>query len=191
MLVNLLSWRERARVASRRAFFGIVFAVFGLVVAASVLTAWKLAEQAATERQRGAVLARQVAALDARLAAQAAVRREGDEQRNRATALQQLLGSRRLLAATLDELAQTLVAGAHYTSIAGRDGWITATGMAAANANVTELMRQLQESAWFSKHALRHVGAVADAAYGANAAAFELSFLAATPAARAAGPEVD
>lgn len=191
MLVNLLPWRERARVARRRAFFGAVFAVFGLVVAASVLTASAVAEQAATERQRGAALARQIAALDARLAEQAAVRREGDEQRTRASALQELLGSRRLLAATLDELAQTLVAGAHYTSIAGRDGWVTATGVAVANANVTELLRELQESAWFSKPALRHVGAVADAAYGANAAAFELSFLAAAPAAPAAGEEVD
>lgn len=189
MLVNLLPWRERARVAHRQAFFGTVLAVSGLVVAASVLTASALAEQAATERQRGAALARQVAALDARLAEQAAVRREGDEQRNRALALRQLLGSRRLLAATLDELAQTLVAGAHYTSIVGREGWITATGVAAANANVTELMRQLQESAWFSKPALRHVGAVADAAYGADAAAFELSFLAA--AAPAASREGD
>lgn len=187
MLVNLLPWRERARAARRRAFFAALCAAFGLVVAASALIGWQLNEHVVAERQRGNALADRIAALDARLAEQAAVRREGDELRHRATALQRRLGSRRLLAATLDELAQTLVAGVHYTSIASRDGWITATGVAVANANVTELMRELQGSAWFSKHALRHVGAVADVAYGDNAAAFELSFLAAAPATVAGG----
>lgn len=191
MAVNLLPWREQARAARRRTFFGTVFAAFVAVVAVNTLIAWELTDRAATERQRGNALTRQIAALDARLADQAATRREGDELRDRALALQQHLASRRLLAATLDELAQTLVAGAHYTSIAGRDGVITATGVAVANANVTELMRQLQGSAWFSKPALRHVGAVADAAYGDNAATFELSFLAATPAPAAARREVE
>lgn len=191
MLVNLLPWRERARALRRRAFFGAVFAAFGVVVAANTLIAWDLTKRTAAERQRGDALAQEVAALDARLAVQAATRREGDELRDRALALQRRLANRRLLAATLDELAQTLVAGAHYTSIAGRDGAITATGVAVANANVTELMRQLQGSVWFSNPALRHVGAVADAAYGDNAATFELSFLAATPVPAAARREVE
>lgn len=191
MLVNLLPWRERARALRRRAFLGALFSVFGVVVAANTLIAWELTERAAAERQRGDALAQEVAALDARLADQAATRREGDELRDRALALQQRLANRRLLAATLDELAQTLVAGVHYTSIAGRDGAITATGVAVANTNVTDLIRQLQGSAWFAKPALRHVGAVADAAYGDNAATFELSFLAAAPTPAAASSEVE
>ena len=191
MLVNLLPWRERARALRRRIFFGTVFAVFGVVIAVNTLVAWELTERAAAERQRGDALTRQVTALDARLADQAAARREGHELRDRALALRKHLASRRLLAATLDELAQTLAAGTHYTSIGGRDGVITATGVAVANTNVTELIRGLQGSAWFSKPALRHVGAVADAAYGDNAATFELSFLAAAPTPAAASSEVE
>lgn len=178
--VNLLPWRERRRAARRRVFFASLAGTFATAVALVFLAGWRIDAQTSGERQRGAALASEAAALEARIAAQETLLGEGAELDARAAALQGLAAGRPLLAATLDELARSLVAGVHYTSIVGQDGRVTATGIGAGNSQVAELMRRLNRSRWFSGQALEHIAAV-DAGYGDAATAFEIAFRAQPP----------
>lgn len=178
-LVNLLPWRERRRTIRRRAFFGSLAATVATAAGLVALAGWRINEQTAQERRQSHAVADRVAALDVRIAAQEALLGERDELAALAEALEDLGAERPLLAATLDELAQSLVAGVHYTSIVRRDGRIAATGIGAANMHVAHLMRRLKSSPWFREQALGHIAA-ADG-YGDAAAAFELAFRATPP----------
>lgn len=179
-VVNLLSWRERQRARRRQAFFASLAGTFAAAVALVVLAGWRIDAQTSRERQRGDALASEAAAFETRIAAQETLLGERNELVARAAALQALAADRPLLAATLDELARSAVAGVHYTAIVGRDGRVTATGIGAGNSHVAELMRRLTRSEWFSEQALEHIAAV-DAGYGDGAAAFELAFRTSPP----------
>ena len=181
--VNLLPWRERERAARRRTFFVALAATVLAVCTATALASWQLADRAEQERQRHAELAQQSAALDADISDAQTLRQQHSELSARTQALGELWASRPLLAATLDELAQTMVVSVHYTSLDRQDDWITASGEAATNAAVTRLMRRLAESPWFSEVTLKHMGVAAVPAYGEQAAAFEIVLRVAPPAA--------
>ena len=178
--VNLLPWRERQRARRRQAFFASLAGTFAAAVALVVLAGWRIDAQTSRERQRGDALASEAAAFETRIAAQETLLGERNELAARTAALQALAAERPLLAATLDELARSAVAGVHYTAIVGRDGRVTATGIGAGNGHVAELMRRLTRSEWFSEQALEHIAAV-DAGYGDGAAAFELAFRTSPP----------
>lgn len=178
--VNLLPWRERRRSARRRLFFANLAGTFAIAMALVLLAGWRIDAQTHRERQRADALASEAAAFEARIAAQQTLLGESAELGVRAVALEALAAERPLLAGTLDELARSLAAGVHYTSIVRRDGWVTATGIGAGNGQVAELMRRLARSEWFSAQTLEHIAAV-DAGYGDEAAAFELAFRARPP----------
>ena len=181
--VNLLPWRERERTARRHAFFAAIAAALLAMCTVTALASWQLADRTARERQRHAELAQQAAALDAGIAAAQTLQQQRSELAARTQALGEIWAARPLLAATLDELARTMVVSAHYTSLARQDDWITASGEAATNAAVTHLMRQLAESPWFSEVTLKHMGVAAAPAYGEQAAAFEILLRVAPPTA--------
>ena len=181
--VNLLPWRERERAARRHTFLVALAAALLAMCTATALASWQLADRTAHERQRHAELGQQATALDAGIAETQTLQQQRSELTARTQALGEIWAARPLLAATLDELAQTMVVSAHYTSIARRDDWITASGEAATNAAVTHLMRQLAESPWFSEVTLKHMGVAAAPAYGEQAAAFEIVLRVAPPAA--------
>ena len=175
--VNLLPWRQQRRQREQRVFAAQLAASFAAAAFVVALPGFYLGAQIDRQEQRNRLLTDQVARLDGDIAEIAAVRARLEEIDHRIGALAGLWTERSATVEILDELAQTMVPGAHYTDLTRRGDTLAAKGVAASNVRVSGLMRNLRDSYRFSTPSLKSIGAEASEDYGREAATFALTFM--------------
>lgn len=179
--VNLLPWRQQQRQREQRVFAAQLAASFAAAVLLTAALGFHLDTQIDRQERRNRSLTEQMAALDGDIAQIDVVRRRQEDIDHRTQVLARLWHERSTSVDIFNELARTMVVGAHYTALTRRGDILAAQGAAASNDRVSSLMRNLDDSDRFATPNLQSISAQASADYGHDAAIFALRFVVDTP----------
>lgn len=185
--INLLPWREWEREQRKNEF--LVRMLLVVLVGAAIVFAvgWYLEKAIETQNQRNQFLQTKISALDTRIAEIKNLQQERQQLLDRMRVIQELQGNRPVIVHVFDELVRTLSKGVYYKSLKMEGNTINITGVAESNNRISSLMRNLNNSEWFSEPNLKGIKENADA--GAQASDFTLIVVQTNPNSSGEGEE--
>lgn len=161
--INLRPWREERAAAKQKEFVTNVAAsaLFGLALV--LLVGYYYDVQFDRQVARNDYLKSEIAKLDLKIEEIEDLKKQRERLLERLNAIQELQGNRPIIVRNFDELVRVLPDGLHYVSLerseAGFDGAgqassedaIKISGLVHQNEDVSELMRNLNDSIWFGE----------------------------------------
>lgn len=158
--INLLAWREQLREERKRDFL----VAMGVVVAIAAVLLF-LADRFENNRidnqvAQNGYLTGEIAALDLKLTEIRELREQKALLTARMAVIQELQGTRPLIVRLFDELVRTLPDGVYYNTISRTGSIIRIEGNAESDVRLTQLMRDLESSDWFSGAKLGQIDAI-------------------------------
>ena len=152
--INLLPWREELRKQKQREFgimAGSAVVVAGLIVLLSHLHVDGMINN---QNQRNAFLQNEIAVLNKRIGRIKELEAMKQDLLARMNVIQELQSSRPESVHLLDELVRTLPDGVYLNRFVQRDRGLTMDGAAQSNARVSDYMRNIDSSEWFTAPSL-------------------------------------
>lgn len=148
--INLLPWREELRRERQRQFINIAVGAAILMAGAIVLAHIRMSGIIEDQNTRNQFLTQTIAQVDREIKEIEDLEKEKDALLARMKIIQELQGSRSGIVHIFDELAKAIPENIYLikTSRAGTE--ISLEGVADSNDYVSELMRNLNSSAWFT-----------------------------------------
>ena len=148
--INLLPWREELRKQKQREF-GLM-AVGAVVIAGMVVLLSHLHVDGMIENQnqRNAFLQAEISELNKRIGRIQQLEKMKQDLLARMTVIQELQSSRPESVHLLDELVRTIPDGVYLNKFSQRDRGLTMEGAAQSNARVSDYMRNIDTSEWFT-----------------------------------------
>jgi type IV pilus assembly protein PilN len=153
--INLVPWREKRREQRKRDF--IMFLGAGAVATLLVMGLWHLINQSMIDNQidRNNLLRKEIQVVDAKLAE---IKRL-DETKQRLLArmelIQSLQESRPKAVRLMDDIVLMMPEGVVLSSIKQAGSNISIEGNAQSNAQISALMRNIEETEWLARPTLR------------------------------------
>lgn len=148
--INLLPWREELRKQKKQEFFtvlvGMVIVGALLVFLANSLIAGKISHQDG----RNQYLSTEIKNLDEKIKEIKSLQARRNQLVERMKVIQNLQGNRPVVVHLLDELTRTIPEGVYYTKATRTGNKLTLEGLAETNNKISKLMRNLDNSVWFS-----------------------------------------
>ncbi|MGB0466297.1 MAG: PilN domain-containing protein [Pontibacterium sp.] len=156
-LINLRPWREERNAAQQKQFITNLagVAVFAALIVFGVGYYFDL--QVERQQKRNQYLKTETAKLDALREEIKELRTLRERLLERLQAIHELQGNRPVIVRNFDELVRVLPDGVHYTSLTRAGEAISITGLAQDNLEVSNLMRNLEQSLWFGEPNLSQV----------------------------------
>jgi len=148
--INLLPWREELRKQKQQEF-GIT-AISSVVIAGLLvlLAHFHVDGMINDQNQRNAYLNSEISILNKRIGRIRELEAMKDNLLARMNVIQELQGSRPESVHLMDELVRTLPEGVHLNTFVQKNRSLTMTGIAESNARVSDYMRQIDTSEWFT-----------------------------------------
>ena len=157
--INLRPWREELRAEKQKQF--VVMILGAAIIAVGLVFLWKtdMDSQIAYQQSRNAYIETATKKLDQQIKEIENLKRKRDELLARMQVIQDLQGKRPVIVRVFDELVKTLPDGLFYTDLTRSGERLNIVGMAESNSRVSTLMRQFEESEWFTDPNLSNVSA--------------------------------
>ena len=152
--INLLPWREELRKQKQREFgimAGSAVVVAGLIVLLSHLHVDGMINN---QNERNAFLQNEITVLNKRIGRIQELVAMKQDLLARMNVIQELQSSRPESVHLLDELVRTLPDGVYLNRFVQRDRGLTMDGAAQSNARVSDYMRNIDSSEWFTAPSL-------------------------------------
>ncbi len=148
--INLLPWREELRKQKQQEF-GIT-AISSVVIAGLIvlLAHFHVDGMINDQNQRNAYLESEIDILNKRIGRIRELEAMKDNLLARMNVIQELQGSRPESVHLMDELVRTLPDGVHLSSFEQKSKALTMVGIAESNARVSDYMREIDGSDWFT-----------------------------------------
>jgi len=177
--INLLPWREEHRQEKKKEFLTQLGGV--CLVAVGIAFLWVQSVESAIESQnsRNKLLQTEIQQLQKQVVEIKELKKKRRELIDRMKVIQDLEGRRSIIVHHFDEFARAIPDGVYITSMQKNGKRITITGVSESNNRVSTLMRQLDESEWFTDPNLRSV--VAAPQHGAQASVFNMTLQTVVP----------
>ncbi|SFM61332.1 PilN domain-containing protein [Marinobacter zhejiangensis] len=177
--INLRPWREELRAEKQQQF--VVMILGAAVLAAGLAFLWKtdMDNRIAYQESRNAYLQTAMKQLDEQIREIESLKRKRDELLARMRVIQDLQGKRPIIVRVFDELVRTLPDGLYYMDLKRTGDQLQIVGMAESNSRISGLMRQFDNSDWFTNPNLTNVAAADQARAGYSQ--FNLSVTQKTP----------
>ncbi len=177
--INLLPWRDEYRREKQQEFLSVLG--FVSLVAVLVTYLWISSIDGAIESQqaRNQMLEREIAALEQKVSEIRELKKRRAELLDRMKVIQALQGERPVIVRYFDELVRSIPEGVYLTSLERSGNAINLAGITESNVRVSALMRNIDESDWFSTPNLKAVNAKPEA--GPQASEFSMSFTTSKP----------
>ena len=149
--INLLPWRDELRAQRQKNLItALVIAV--LIAAGIVGVAWYSVNQAITFQQnRNEFLKAETRLLDRKIKEIQELEKTRNQLLARMDVIESLQDSRKQPVHFFNELTTTLPEGVYVLSVVQKDDAITVSGRAQSNARVSEYMRNIVASHWFTE----------------------------------------
>ncbi len=180
--INLLPWREWERERKQKEFIVNVVAVLFLGAVLVFSGGWYLDNSAQRQNERNQFLTGEIAVLDERIAEIKNLRMQREELISRMRVIQDLQGNRPVIVRVFDEMVRTLSSGVHYRSLEMQGTNFSVEGTAESNNRISSLMRNLDESNWFTEPNLKSIKEDPENSdYGSKASTFDLTFNQSSP----------
>jgi type IV pilus assembly protein PilN len=187
--INLLPWREQLREDRKKEFFTALGMVVAMAVAILLLGDRYINGGIDNQTALNSYIGDRIIELDAELEEIRELREQKALLTERMGVIQDLNGTRPIIVRLFDELVKTLPEDVYYSIISRRGDSISLEGVAESNGLISDLMRSLDASEWFSNPVLGPIRVSAqDAIAGQEGTqnAFRLNVDVTTP-----DPEVD
>lgn len=170
--INLLSWREEYRREKKQEF--ITHTVLFAILAALVAFVWVSTVNSAIDNQnfRNKLLKDELVVLNKQVKEIQELKKKREELISRMRVIQDLQGTRPVIVRYFDEFVKAIPDGVFILSMVRKNNVITLEGIAESNSRVASLMRNIDNSTWFSESNLKSV--TADPAYGEQAVRFSV-----------------
>ncbi|MBL4606567.1 MAG: PilN domain-containing protein [Pseudomonadales bacterium] len=155
--INLLPWREELRKKKRQEFFTILA---GTVIVGALLIFLGnsiIAGNISHQNGRNQYLTTEIKKLDEKIEAIKDLQSRRNQLVERMKVIQNLQGNRPVIVHLLDELTRTVPDGVYYTKATRTGNKLTLEGIAETNNKISKLMRNLDDSSWFSNPNLSRV----------------------------------
>lgn len=149
--INLLPWRERLREERKREFFSIMIGVVIIAAGLLFLVDRYFNNAINTQIARNEFVSAEIVLLDARVSEINQLRQQKEDIRARMNVITDLQGTRPVIVRIFDELVKTMPEGVYYSSVVRTDNSIAIVGISESYARITELLRRLEDSAWFEE----------------------------------------
>ena len=148
--INLLPWREELRTQKQREF-GIT-AVSSIVIAGLIvlMAHFHVEGLISDQNQRNTYLESEIDILNKRIGRIRELEAMKDNLLARMNVIQELQSSRPESVHLMDEMVRTLPEGVHLNTFQQKSKALTMTGVAESNARVSDYMRQIDTSEWFT-----------------------------------------
>ena len=174
--INLLPWRERLREEKRREFLSILVGLLVIAGGLLFLVDRYFNGEINTQVARNNFLRAEITQLDAQVAEISELRQQKEDIRARMNVITDLQGTRPVIVRIFDELVKTLPDGVYYETLNRNGNMIAIEGVAESYSRITELMRRLDDSEWFTEANLSDISAAtASGQTVANTFTFSLS----------------
>jgi type IV pilus assembly protein PilN len=153
--INLLPWREERR--DRRKKELAVMAGVGVAATVLIMGLWHMVNQSMIDGQieRNAILKKEIQLVDSKLLAIKDLDKKRAELEERMGLIQSLQESRPESVHLMDELVFIIPDGLRLTAINQKGTSIELEGWAQSNAQVSSLMRNVEDSPWLEKPSLQ------------------------------------
>ncbi|WP_323751877.1 PilN domain-containing protein [Marinobacter sp.] len=157
--INLRPWREELRAEKQKQF--VVMMLGAVIIAAGLVFLWKTDtdNRIAYQQSRNAYVETAMKQLDKQIKEIENLKRQRDELLARMKVIQDLQGKRPVIVRVFDELVRTLPDGMFFTDLKKTGERLDIVGMAESNSRISNLMRQFEESGWFTGPNLSNVSA--------------------------------
>jgi len=177
--INLLPWREAYRKEKKDQFIAILIGVF--ILAAFVAYLWISGVESAIDNQnaRNRLLETEIAVLEKQVREIAELKKVRDDLLTRIKVIQDLEGTRPVIVRYFDEFVRAVPDGVYLNSIVRSGEVISIEGIAESTNRVSSLMRNLDQSDWFSAPNLTSVTAAP--AEGEQANSFKMTVRTSAP----------
>ena len=181
--INLLPWREELREELKRTFF-IVTGVCALAALAFLLVFW-MGMQSALDYQssRNSYLNKEIKRVEAQVGEIKKLKSQRSRMLSRMKVIQNLQGNRPVIVNVFDELVKIVPDGVYFKKISINEKMISMQGAAESNNRVASLMRNVDDSKWFTRPNLTQV--TANKKLGSRANDFAMSMELSLPSERA------
>ena len=157
--INLLPWREQLREERKREFFVLLLGVVIIAAGILFLVDRSFRNDIRYQEGRNDFLRREIMVLDARIAEINQLKEQKQQINSRMEVIQGLQGSRPVIVRIFDELVKTLPSGVYFNTLTRVENRLEIEGIAESNNKVSELMRRLDDSPWFSSPSLQQISA--------------------------------
>lgn len=149
--INLLPWREELRQQRQKNLIAALI-IAGLIAVAIVGVAWYTVNQAITfQANRNEFLQSETRLLDRKIREIKDLEKVKNQLLARMDVIESLQDSRKQPVHFFNELTATLPEGVYVLSVVQKGEAITVSGRAQSNARVSEYMRNIVGSRWFTE----------------------------------------
>jgi len=157
--INLRPWREELRAERQKQF--VVMLLGAVIIAAGLAFIWHthMNDRIAYQKSRNAYIQKASHQLDKKIAQINDLKKRREELLARMKVIQDLQGKRPVIVRIFDELVRTLPDGLYYTALSRKGNKLMITGMAESNSRISQLMRNFENSKWFTNPNLTNVSA--------------------------------
>jgi type IV pilus assembly protein PilN len=157
--INLLPWRERLREERRREFLSVLVGIIIIAAGLLFLVDRYYNGEISTQMARNDFLRQEISVLDAQVAEISELQQQKEDIRARMSVITDLQGTRPVIVRIFDELVRTLPEGVYYETLERNGDAISIEGVAESYGRITELMRRLDDSEWFTAANLSDISA--------------------------------
>lgn len=148
--INLLPWREELRRERQRQFINVAVGAAIVSVGVIVLTHLQMNGLITNQNSRNDVLTQTIVQVDADIKEIESLEKQKQALLARMKVIQELQGSRPEIVHLFDELARTVPQNVYLLKAVRTGTEISLEGLADANDYVSEFMRNLNDSEWFT-----------------------------------------
>ncbi len=160
--INLLPWRQALRKERQTEFFMVI----GLVVAAALFLLYIVSgyftEIIETQNKRNNFVVAETQVLNAKIKEIKELRETRQMLIERMELIQALQGNRPIIVRVFDEMARAVPDELYFTSVSIKDTHVLVKGIGESNNRVSALMRNFDQSDWFTDPALVKVHSKSD-----------------------------
>lgn len=160
--INLLPWRQELRKERQNQFLMVI----GLVVAGALFLLYMVngyfTDSIDDQNQRNSFIAAESQVLDTKIKEIKELRETRKMLIERMELIQALQGNRPIIVRVFDEMARAAPDGLYFTDVLIRGTQVNVKGVAQSNSRVSALMRNFDQSDWFSNPALVRVNSKSD-----------------------------
>jgi type IV pilus assembly protein PilN len=179
--INLLPHRAQKRQARQRQFVSLALSLAVLALAIVALVHGILTAQIDAQKDRNALLKKEIAKLDEQIKEIDRLREQIQAVLSRKQVVETLQANRSEAVHLIDQLVRQLPDGIYLSSVRQTGAKVTVTGYAQSNARVSTLMRNIEASPWLSSPELVEIRLVPAPGVAANSDlkinAFTMSFV--------------
>ncbi len=149
--INLLPWREEQRSEKQRQLLNVAAGATVVMLGIIVLVHLRMAGMITDQDNRNKYMTEQIALVDKQIKEINTLEKEKADLLARMKVIQELQGTRPVIVHLFDEIAKTLPDQVVLLSLKRAGGNVDLEGIADSNDYVSQLMRNLNGSAWLTQ----------------------------------------